>query len=64
MGATPFETVVYTDHNPLTFINKMKNKNLRLLRWSLALQKYYNLKIRHIANEDNVVADTLSRCME
>ena len=63
MGTTPFETVVYTDHNPLTFINKMKNKNLRLIRWNLALQEY-NLKIRHIAGKDNVVADTLSSCME
>ena len=27
---------VYTDHNPLVFINKMKNHNQRLLWWSLA----------------------------
>ena len=26
MGATPFEIVVYTDHNPLTIINKMRTK--------------------------------------
>ena len=25
-------TVVFSDHNPLIFINKMKNKNQRLLR--------------------------------
>ena len=39
--------VVFSDHNPLTFIHKMKNKNQRLLRWSLLLQKY-SLDIRHI----------------
>jgi phospholipid-translocating ATPase len=29
---------VFTDHNPLVFINQMKNKNQRLTRWSLGLQ--------------------------
>ena len=38
--------VIFTDHNPLTFIHKMKNKNQRLLRWSLMLQEH-NLDIRH-----------------
>ena len=38
---------VYTDHNPLVFIEKMENKNQRLLRWSLAFQEY-NLRIHHI----------------
>ena len=32
--------VVFSDHNPLTFIHKMKNKNQRLLRWILLLQEY------------------------
>lgn len=52
--------LVYTDHNPLTFIHKMKNKNQRLLRWSLFLQEY-NVIIRHIRGKDNVLADALSR---
>ena len=52
--------VVYSDHNPLVFIHKMKNKNQRLLRWSLMLQEYV-LEIRHIKGKDNVIADCLSR---
>ena len=63
LGSTPFTIKVYTDHNLLTFIHRMKNKNQRLLRWSLALQEY-DLLIKHIAGRDNVVADTLSRCLE
>ena len=51
---------VYTDHNPLVFIQKMKNKNQKILRWSLMLQQY-NLSISHIKGRENVVADTLSR---
>ena len=53
-------TVVFRDHNPLIFIHKMKNKNQRLLRWSLLLQEY-NLDIRHIKGKDNIISDTLSR---
>lgn len=29
--------IVYTDHNPLKFINKFRNKNQRLTPWSLLL---------------------------
>ena len=53
---------VFTDHNPLVFIHRMKNKNQRLLRWSLALQEY-SLTIQHIKGRDNVLADTLSRAI-
>ena len=51
--------VIFTDHNPLTFIHKMKNKNQRLLRWSLMLQEH-NLDIRHIKGKDNIIPDVLS----
>ena len=38
--------VVFSEHNPLTFINK-NNKNQRLLRLTLLLQEC-NIDIRHI----------------
>ena len=57
---TQFPVQVYTDHNPLVFLNKMKNKNQRLLRWSLALQSY-DLCIKHLPGKQNMLADALSR---
>lgn len=51
---------VHTDHNPLTFLHKMKNTNQRLLRWALNLQEYH-LTIKHIRGVDNLIADALSR---
>ena len=62
LGSTPFKIKVYTDHNPLTFLKTMKNKNQRSARWSLALQEY-NLEIQHIPGSENVVADALYRCI-
>ena len=58
--AAQFPLVIYTDHNPLVFLNRLKNKNQRLLRWSLTLQGY-DLDIRHIPGKENVIADALSR---
>lgn len=52
--------VVYTDHNPLVFLNRMRNSNQRLMRWSLVLQGF-NLDIQHVRGKDNVLADALSR---
>ena len=51
---------VKTDHNPLVFINKFKNKNQRLTRWSLYLQEW-NLDIHHVKGKDNNIPDALSR---
>ncbi|XP_059847699.1 trimeric intracellular cation channel type A isoform X1 [Hypanus sabinus] len=61
VGTTQKPLIVYTDHNPLVFLSEMKNKNQRLLNWSLMLQEY-NIVITHIKGKDNVVADCLSRC--
>ncbi len=52
--------VVYTDHNPLTFLRSLRCPNQRLTRWSLFLQAY-NLDIRYIKGSENIIADALSR---
>ena len=57
-GAYPI--LVYTDHNPLTFLHRMKNKNRRIMRWSIFLQEY-DLEIQHVAGKDNIIPDALSR---
>ena len=53
-------TKVFTDHNPLAFLSKMKEKNQKLLRWSLFLQEF-DIDIIHVRGKDNVIADMLSR---
>ena len=63
LNTTKYTIMLYTDHNPLVFINKMKNHNQRLLRWGLLLQEY-DMDIRHIKGKENVIADVLSRCPE
>ena len=57
-GGNPIE--VRTDHNPLVFLNKFKNKNARLTRWQILLQEW-NLSIKHISGKSNVLPDALSR---
>lgn len=51
---------VFTDHNPLVFLDRMRNSNQRLMWWSLLLQDF-NLQICHKKGVDNVLADALSR---
>ena len=60
LNTTKYPIAVRTDHNPLVFINKMKNHNQRLLRWGLLLQEY-DMDIHHIKGKENVLADALSR---
>ncbi|TKS65155.1 Retrovirus-related Pol polyprotein from transposon 17.6 [Collichthys lucidus] len=61
VGSANSPTVVYTDHNPLVFVNQMQNTNQRLMRWALFLQSW-NIVIKHVKGRDNILADTLSRC--
>ncbi|XP_066941426.1 uncharacterized protein [Macrobrachium rosenbergii] len=49
----------FADHNPLTFLNRYKNKNQRLMRWSILVQEF-NLQFKHIPGKENMVADALS----
>ena len=51
---------IYSDHHPLQFLNELKFKNQRLMRWNLLLQEY-NLDVKHVKGKDNVIADCLSR---
>lgn len=51
---------LFSDHNPLVFIDKAKLQNQRILRWALLLQSY-NLNVSHIRGVDNIIADALSR---
>ena len=60
LNTAVFPITVFTNHNPLIFIDKMKSSNQWLLQWSLLFQEY-KVKIHHIRGKDNVIADALSR---
>ena len=60
LSSAMYPIEIYPDQNPLVFLGMMRNKNQRLLWWSLQLQEY-NLTIAHIRGRDNVIADALSR---
>ena len=49
-----------TDHRALTWLRTLQDKNMRLTRWSLALQPY-TFEIQHQKGRDNANVDALSR---
>ena len=51
---------VFTDHMAVSYINKIKSAQGRLLRWSLVLQSY-DFEISHRLGRLNIVPDALSR---
>jgi hypothetical protein len=54
------EFVIQTDHAPLSYIQRCKLENGRIMRWALFLQNY-SFRIEAIKGSANVVADYLSR---
>lgn len=60
VGSSSDPVKVFTDHNPLVFLSRMRNHNSRLMRWSLLMQDF-NVDVHHIKGTDNIVADALSR---
>jgi hypothetical protein len=53
--------IVYSDHNPLTYVVEGSTHSAKLTRWSLALQEY-NVIFRYAKAKNNIVADYFSRC--
>ena len=51
---------VQTDHRALEWLNRLKDHNARLTRWSLALQPY-DFVVKYRAGKTNGNADALSR---
>ncbi|XP_075697048.1 uncharacterized protein LOC142662718 [Rhinoderma darwinii] len=51
---------IVTDHNPLTWLNRVSGDNGRLLRWSLSLQPY-SFSIQYKRGSQHQNADGLSR---
>ena len=60
LAGSSFAITVFTDHNPLVLIEKVKFENTPVLRWALPLQPYHII-VQHIKGKDNTIADILSR---
>jgi hypothetical protein len=54
------EIIVYSDHDPLSYLTTVAPQSAKLIRWALALAKF-NLVIKHIPGSLNSIADFLSR---
>ena len=52
--------ILYSDHNPITFLTSSTPKSSKLMRWALALQEF-DVVFRHRAGVLNTAADCLSR---
>ena len=52
--------VLFSDHNPFTYITESAPKSPKLMRWALALQQY-DVTFQYKTGKSNVAADCLSR---
>ena len=49
-----------TDHNPLVWLNQVRDKSRKLLRWSITPQEY-DMVVEHKSGKQNCNVDALSR---
>jgi transposase InsO family protein len=49
-----------TDHNPLVWLNRVRDKSQKLLRWSVTLQEF-DMEIEHKPGKRHLNVDALSR---
>ena len=52
--------LIQTDHRALEWLDRLKENNARLTRWSLALQPF-QFEVKHRPGRDNGNADALSQ---
>ena len=54
------QVIIYSDHNPLSFLTETAPKSAKLMRWALALQEFdiiFNFRSGNL----NEAADCISR---
>jgi len=54
------QLILYSDHNPLTYLTESLPNSSKLMRWSLALQEF-DVEFRYIRGSLNLASDCLSR---
>lgn len=59
IGSSSVPVIVYMDHNPIVFLDGMRNKNRCLMSWSLCVQAFHVVVVL-IRGRDNTLADALS----
>ena len=55
--------ILYSDHNPITFLTETTPKSSKLMRWHLALQEF-QVEFRFRKGSTNEAADCLSRMVQ
>ena len=55
--------ILYSDHNPITFLTESTPKSSKLMRWSLALQEF-DVEFRYRCGKFNEAADCLSTMVQ
>lgn len=60
VGSISLPVKVFNDHNPITFLARIRNSKQCIMRWALIVQEF-NIEICYQKGKENVLADALSR---